>query len=289
MEDTGADVALDAGWSGASSTASLSLDEVIARLSRKPVVEGLLTIGTTAGDRLTPHSDYDLVVVLAERPVPVQVGLGTIGGRLADLLFVDRSTIRELLDRDGPFAPDAWIGRTARWLGVGEIRFDRHGLLREAQAKVRARDLLHPTGDRDVYGVWFGINYNRKQTERMLGSDDPVYLEAVDLRLTYMVMQTVAGYFTVRGLLWEGEKAAVRHLRQYDPAFHAALCAFFAAGDRTERVRLYTELAQRTLEPVPAVWSDDETAFTFDSSDEPGGVSPIRAAVAWWADLTTSD
>jgi hypothetical protein len=290
MEDTGSPTAAAAaGWSGVSPIASLSLDDLIARLSRRPVVEGLLTIGTTAGDRLTPHSDYDLVVVLAERPVPVQVGLGSIGGRLADLLFVDRSIVRKILDHDGPFAPDAWIGRTVRWLGAGEIHFDRHGLLRRAQDKVRSHELLRPVGDRDVYAVWFGINYNRKQTERMLAAADPTYLEAVDLHLTYMIMQAVAGYFTVRGLLWEGEKAAVRYLREHDPVFHACLSALFAAGDRTERFRLYKELAERTLEPVPAVWSNAETAFTFDTADEPGGVSPIREAVEWWDDLIGKD
>lgn len=281
-------------WSGVPATAALSLDAVVARLAGRRAVEGVLTIGTTRGDRLTPASDYDLVVVLAQRPVPVRVGLGSIGGRLADLLFVEEQTVRDILDRDGPFAPDEWIGRVVRWR-AGEIRFDRHGLLRAAQDKVRTGAPLRPAGDRDVYGVWFGINFNRKQTERMLAAADPVYLEAVDLRLTYMVMQAVTGYFTVRRLLWDGEKAALRHLRQHDPAFHACLAAFFTASDRGERFRRYAELARRALEPVGVDWADGETAFTLDSAatpDERGDLSPqdlIRQALAWWDDLTGTE
>jgi len=276
-------------WSGVSATASLTLDEVVARLSARPAVEGLLTIGTTRVGRLTLTSDYDLVVVLTERPVPVHVGLGTIDGRLADLLFVDQQTVRDVVDRVDPLPAHEWVGRTARWLHAGEIRFDRHGLLRAAQDRVRARDHLRPVSDLEAYGVWFGINYNLKQTERMLAAEDAVSLEAVDLRLAYMVMQAVAGYFTVRGLLWEGEKAALRSLKEYDPNYHACLSGFFAASDRRERFRLYAELARRSLAPMGVDWPTEETAFTFDSAAMPD-TQPrddvLRNAIEWWEDLT---
>lgn len=278
-------------WSAVSATASLSLDEVVARLSTRPPVEGLLTIGTTRGMRLTPASDYDLVVVLAERPVPVHVGLGTIDGRLADLLFVELQTVRDIAEQDGLFPPDEPVGRAVKWLRAGEIRFDRHGLLREAQDKVRGRGGLCPVGDQDIYDVWFGIHFNLKHTARMLAASDPIYLEAVDLRLTYMVAQAVAGYFTVRGLLWEGEKAALRYLKEHDPGYRACLAAFFAAGERGERFRLYAELARRSLEPLGADWADGETAFAFDREAIPNGRAAgelIGQALRWWGDLTGS-
>ena len=37
-----------------------TLDEVIARLAAHEAVDGILTMGSTGGDRLTPESDYDL-------------------------------------------------------------------------------------------------------------------------------------------------------------------------------------------------------------------------------------
>ena len=43
-------------------TFCLDADQVIARLSRRDVLDGLLIIGSASKDELTPASDYDLVV-----------------------------------------------------------------------------------------------------------------------------------------------------------------------------------------------------------------------------------
>jgi predicted nucleotidyltransferase len=66
----------------------MTLEQVIARLSHHLAVDGLLTIGSTGRDTLTPTSDYDLVVVLADPPLPLGVGITSIDHRLTDVLFV---------------------------------------------------------------------------------------------------------------------------------------------------------------------------------------------------------
>ena len=52
---------------------SMSLDEVLTRLSRNRAVEGVLTLGSTRARELHEHSDYDLLVVLSQMPVPLRV------------------------------------------------------------------------------------------------------------------------------------------------------------------------------------------------------------------------
>ncbi|HEY0069850.1 MAG TPA: hypothetical protein VGE04_07780, partial [Chloroflexia bacterium] len=45
-------------------TTGLSLDEVIARLAKKPAVEGVLVMGSGGTSDMHAASDYDLFVVL---------------------------------------------------------------------------------------------------------------------------------------------------------------------------------------------------------------------------------
>jgi UTP:GlnB (protein PII) uridylyltransferase len=58
-----------------STTTDITLDAVLARLSRHPAVDALVTVGSTGRGALTPISDYDVLVVLAKMPVPLQVGI----------------------------------------------------------------------------------------------------------------------------------------------------------------------------------------------------------------------
>jgi UTP:GlnB (protein PII) uridylyltransferase len=60
------------------STVDLSLNDVLAKLSRHSGVDGLVAIGSTAHENLTPASDYDLLIILAEQPLPFQVGITSI-------------------------------------------------------------------------------------------------------------------------------------------------------------------------------------------------------------------
>ena len=67
---------------------SLTLDEVIARLSQRTTVEGMLTIGTTSGERLTPAGVFHPVFVLSELPEGLEpYGVTYIDSRLTDLLL----------------------------------------------------------------------------------------------------------------------------------------------------------------------------------------------------------
>jgi hypothetical protein len=125
-----------------SRAASISLDEAIARLARHAVVDGLVVVGSRKPATLTPVSDYDLVVVLAEAPAPLRVGLATIDGRLTDLLFVTSAAVEAVAALETPVPYDSWLGRTVEWLREGELVFDRAGRLARARAHVSGGDWL---------------------------------------------------------------------------------------------------------------------------------------------------
>jgi hypothetical protein len=183
-----------------------------------------------------------------------------------------------------PLDPWSWDGRAVRWLQAGRIIFDRHGAVARAQAKVQAGEWVQPASVAAAYRAWFQINYNLSQTRRMLAAADPVYEYAIDIRLLYMVAECIPSYFVLRGLLWEGEKAAIRYFQNHDLEYLAAFTRCIHANDRVQRFRFYEELARRTLEPVGVVWEDGQTAFAFDGdAGEPA--ASIEAARGFWTEL----
>ena len=118
-------------------TSNLSFDEVIHKLSRQQIVDGLLLVGSMNTETMTPTSDYDLVVILAELPVPLHTGVTYIDGSFTDLVFHTTEQVGQILAATAPFDFWDWVGRLVGWLIEGKIVFDRHGKLNAAQEKVR--------------------------------------------------------------------------------------------------------------------------------------------------------
>jgi predicted nucleotidyltransferase len=140
----------------------MPLDEVLIRLSRSNHVEGVLTLGSTRAGELHPHSDYDLLVVLSQMPVPLRVILTTIDGRLTDVLFAHSDLITEIVSGYYKRARTADEGALVERLKTGEVIHDRDGRIRQAQSILADREWLVKPDDSEVYDrAVHGIHYNR--------------------------------------------------------------------------------------------------------------------------------
>jgi predicted nucleotidyltransferase len=275
-------------WTAPSPSHSLSLEQVIERLSARDGVEGILIIGSAVKSELTPASDYDLVLVLDDIPVPLHVALTTIDRRLADIIFVTRAQIDEVLGLEGPVDGDAWIGRIVRWLLAGQIAHDRSGSLVCAQAKVKKGDWLREKGEQSGYGSWFKANYNLAQTRRLFASDDPLYLAAGELRISvYGPSDLLFGYWDIRGLRWEGDKEAIRYLETHDPDYLRLFFQYLQEPDARRKLELYEDLVERTTAPMGGLWPEGATALTFD--EQPVRPETIEAGLRFWEDLFHDD
>lgn len=268
------------------STDHLSLDEVITRLSQQAVVDGLIVVGSAAQGEVTAASDYDLVLVLAELPVPMHTGVTYIDGRFTDLLFHTADQVEQILAATEPFDFWDWTGRLVGWLETGQVRFDRHGQLGVVQAKVQSGQWLAAVGDDAARGAWQTSNYNLAVVRRLLTSDDPTYLMAAELRMAINGPQDLFwNYFAVRGLQPDSEKQHIRYLQEHDPAFLADFKHFLAELDRDEKFRRYVALAERVLAPVGPLWQAGETVLNLNGKNLTRAME--KQALNFWEGLTT--
>lgn len=261
----------------------ISLDEVVARLTRHRAVESIAILGSGARGTLNPASDFDILVVLSEAPVPVSLLLTTIDQRLAEVVFLSAGTIERWL-RMEIYDPASNAGPMLRRLQKARVAFDRAGRMTRLYEKARSRVWKEEHIQQEIWEAWFSCNYNLLHTKRLLLSTDPVYLLAVDLRLLPGIYDQWKAYFLVRQLPWQGDKEAIRYLMSHDPDYVALLQQCLAEADRERKVQLYEKLTALTLAPLGSLWSYDTTAIEVQSEGE---VQPelLQAAFAWWEQL----
>ena len=249
-------------YTGATITLRWSLDAVIARLKRHEQVEGLLQIGSLTKNTLTPASDYDLVIVLRDAPQPWYVGVTHIDGRFTDLVFVAASALESVQALTSPVSSNHELAPITRWLENGVIVFDRTGRVQHVQDQVRHSEWMQPVDDQAAYSAWFAINYNLVVAQRMVYATDTLYQTTARIRMAvYGHMDLWFGYFSIRRMAWDGDKAAVRYLLQNDPPFLEAYQQFIAATTPEQKLLHYGRAAMIATAPLGGVWPSDVTVM----------------------------
>jgi hypothetical protein len=267
----------------------LSLAEVIARLSKRPAVDGILVMGSGGTPDMHPASDYDLFVVLNTMPASLYLVATEIDHRLAEIYFGPTEKLQGYLAAEPPLQPVDIDAAVIRWLQTGRIAFDRYGLLSRAQDKFRQRDWqdwFQPQTDLQSHQTWFSVNYNLAQTRRMLASPDPVYQTTVELRLLYTIMEVWQAYFKLRHLPSLGEKHDIRYLAAHDPQYLDLFRCCLAEPDRALKFELYRRLASIALAPMGGLWQEGTTAMQLrgDTQWQP---DTVDNALAFWRQLVT--
>jgi predicted nucleotidyltransferase len=263
-----------------------SLDEVVVRLTRHREVESIAILGSGAKGMLNPASDYDVLVVHSEMPVPVSLVLTTIAQRLAEVVFLSADTIEQWLTTE-TFDAGNNAGPMLRRLQKARVAFDRTGRLTRLYEKALSNSWKEEHNQQEMWEAWFYCNYDLQHTKRLLTSTDPIYLMAVDLRLLSGVSDLWKAYFLIRQVPWQGDKEAIRYLMSHDPDYLALLQQCLAEASREGKVQLYAKVAELTLAPLGALWSYDATAIELRTE---GDTQPevLQAAFAWWEDVISS-
>ncbi|MDE2769206.1 MAG: hypothetical protein OXO54_07670 [Chloroflexota bacterium] len=244
-----------------SPASNATLDDVVRRLGSHPDVEGVALGGSGRNSRLTGASDIDLLIVVVEKWSNLRVGVTWIEDRMGDLLFATASEVESIADAEAAQSADGWVCRVAAFLASARVLVDLGGrLVRAQRAAQQWPDATFAPTQSDAYGAWHKINYDREHNRRMLASDDPDYATALDVRLLYGLADVFTGYFAIRSLRWEGEKAALRFLREYDPGFLECFGRCIAERDQIAKFALYDQLCKKATAPVGGVWRHEPTS-----------------------------
>ena len=238
-----------------------TLDDVVRRLGSHPDVEGVALGGSGHGSPLRAASDFDLLIVVIEKWSNLRVGVTWIEGRMGDLLFATTSEVESIADAEPALGVDGWIRRVAAFLSGARVLIDQGGrLVRAQRAAQQWPDATFAPTRSDAYGAWHKINYDREHNRRMLASNDPDYVTALDVRLLYGLDDVLTGYFAIRRMQWEGEKAAIRYLREHDPAFLELFRQCLAEQDRRAKFALHEQLCQQATAPAGGLWASKPTS-----------------------------
>lgn len=264
-----------------SKTTEQPLENVLTQLSRHPLVDGILLTGSTAKQTAHANSDYDMVCVMKNLPKNM-LGITTfIEGKFAEVFLyspeeVERVTNMKIIDAS---AKEGWI---VHWVRSGRIIVDKSGRL--GRLKEKSTQISDGVTDTLTYQSWHRMNYNFVQNLRYFRTENELYLQALDIRLSWSIVEVLTGYFNVRKIPWRGEKEALVWLREHDGDFLVLYQSFFTQINRSEKMRIYTDIVRVVLEPVDGMWQGPTTSVVpTGETDE----ATIQAGLQFWNDLLT--
>ena len=231
-------------------------EEIISRLERNDNVDASLSFGSTASQTRTASSDYDLVIIVKNKPEKLESMFASIGGVPADIFFFTTAEIESILGKkainDGP---ETWL---LKWLETGNIYFDRSGALTRLQGS--RRDIRKTDNEPLAKTYEYKVNYNLLTNTRYFESGDELYQAALEIRLLYSLAEALVGYFAMRGIYWEGEKNAIMFLRKNDPAYLKLFETVCREVTLSDKFALYQRLAESSFFGKYKKWDKDVVA-----------------------------
>ncbi len=265
----------------------LSLEETVTRLKASPRVDGIAAFGSRATEHADAASDYDLLLLVEGLPARVFQMVTTIDGRLADIVLVERETADALVRTGDRPKRGTFEALFAQKMSTAQILYDASGRLRAVQRLVTDEGWMNTPpntpSDSDLYAAWFWNSFGLVQLERMAHSKDPIHLAAVDLMLASCLAGTWRSYFDIRGLTWEGEKAALRYWAAHDPDYMQSLNRCLGLHDRSERLAAYRKLVQQTLAPVGSIFEQGQTAVILANRE--ASLTQVARTLQYWNSL----
>jgi hypothetical protein len=265
-------------------TEEMTIESVLSRLAASDFVDGLALYGPRGTQPREPEIDYDLLVLVNDHPMQMTQLFTRIDRRVADVLFVDVMTYDQVIEGRRRVSTSSTEGVFLLKMRRAEIIHDRSRRFEKGRkAASHYLDWFRVPSYSGQYLLWFSQNFGLAHMRRMIQSTDPTYLTAVDLMIVSYLGATCRAYFDFRQLPWEGEKAAIRYLRQHDPDYLQLLGDCLSAANREQKLALYGKLVTRALEPFGEIWKDDVTAACLGIPVQ--GQAQVGGALDFWERL----
>lgn len=227
-----------------------NLDDLVGRLILNPRVIGIVRYGRRRADEMEPGGDFDLLVIVTERPRDVESIHFDVGAIPVDLSVRTVDDLRRAAPLSAMVDP---------LLPTSEILFDRTGALQPEIAALPARwspevlPLARLT-EAEAARRRFGHRHALDKARHRLASE-PLLCHVLLSTNIYWLLQT---YMATRRLPYEGEKAALTWLESHDPQVYEAIERFFATQDLAEKLSVSEWLAEGALAPIGGPWRRGE-------------------------------
>jgi predicted nucleotidyltransferase len=243
-----------------------TLEKIIARLNSNNDVDAVFVTGSLGVKTAKPYSDIDLVVILKENKFDLYSLYRWIDGIFSDIFFFDLSDIKRISVQEN-IDTNATDGTLISWLKKADIRFDKSGATTDLKRKLDAASAVNAVSIKDKESFWQKINYNFVANKRYFESSDPLYHQALELRLLYSVIEVICGYIALRDIPWRGEKNAVTYLSTHHPDFYALFQKYSSAPTLKNRFAYYSQMINLVFTDEYKKWTvKDETLIKKDFS-----------------------
>jgi hypothetical protein len=247
-----------------------SLEAIVGNLKKRHDVDAVFLTGSQGTGEQTSSSDLDLVVILRENNRSLRSLYTWIDGVFADVFFFDRSDL-ERIGHAETLPANGLDAILVSWLRKASILFDKTGAVTALQSAIMSTDNFR-VPEEEKRRVWKDINYNLVANTRYFQAEDPIYHEALGIRLLYSVSELLTGYLALRDRPWRGEKDAIAYLKEVDPDFYRSFQAYLGAMDLQKRFEYYREMAGRVFPEGYTLWSAEDvvavsTTGTVDGDD----------------------
>ncbi len=265
-----------------SPSSTMSLKDVLESLQGHPNIIGLLLDGSLAKNKLSPASDYDIVIIMDNFDLPIHVGFTVIDGRPADIVVLQKADIQAVIDTTLPVDPNHHVGHLIRRLKDAQLIYDREGQLQVAVDKANQENTLTMSSDHSAYSAWFGLNFNLAHLRLLRKGTDDVRRITAEIRMTiYGAPELLWRYFEIRHIIWTGEKEAVRYLQANDPDYLQDYLMFLRETDDDEKFKLYEQLVDKASQPMGGRWQENHSYWILDDDEKIDEARKTRLRHLW--------
>ena len=230
-----------------------NLNLLIKNLKKHPIVDAVFITGSQ-GDEHKKYSDIDLVIILNKHTHDLTSLYTWIGDKFADIFFFDHEDMKRI-ETCNELSGNSMDAVFVSWLQKATIQFDKSGRLTQLVKTVNelANKIKIPKSEKDLF--WQKINYNFVANTRYFESNDPIYHEALQVRLLYSMSEIFMGYFEFRNIPWRGEKNALKYIKENDTDFYKAFIAYAQMSNLEDRFRKYSDLVKMVFTHDYKSWS----------------------------------
>lgn len=239
------------------------LNKIIEKLKSHDDIDAVFLTGSNASNQSKLYSDIDLVVILKNNKSSLYSMYRWIDGIFAEIFFFDLADIERIISSKN-IDSDNFDAILLDWIKKSNIYFDKSGTL----TKLKTSEInTSKQSVKSKDGFWQRINHNYIADKRYFESNDPLYHEALEIKLFYSMEQVICAFFAFRNIPWRGEKNAILYIKDNAKDFYKLFNNYISARSLVERFQSYSQIFEATFTNEYVKWTEkDELILKKDFS-----------------------